>query len=695
MGKANLKHEVVRPQLARAVRAIRKRAEEAAHNFVPGAEPDDPSKTLASLRIVIADSGTRLHGYTNIRRTAGADGDGTGFVVNNVTGEALLNYMLSPVKRVFEQYAGVDTYVMNMDKGIFMPQPKLFVQKSRTIALEKEMERQQVVPLAYNADGSVPVLVAFDQVLPPWLAVRANRVFYRHATDQLFRLIETHYRPPPGKRLILDALDMAATSPHTIDDWMRSDRLLCDDYAKSVIERTREALRRSGASAQSEDGADWRTTASRVVKELAHAGHIKSVPICIETGADGRTYEPVLLVNAANECGEADVGIMFWIDALQAQKEAHTLAGQRRLAGVIAPELTEYYTSATLNEHSAIASTTVPQPLTFEQRRQRAEELLRAQPELQLQADNPLVRAQISAAYAATPHSPCLHPNRALVLSTDTDFLSLLPVAYARMCYENAGDPQYCVDNAPMLSLSECSVTRLGWLQSADDFYKAAKKKRKIDDEDEPDDGGDDDDGPPVVAVAAAPPAQVYLAHEVYDIERMCHDLLQKFDLNKPEATPLARLHCILSYGVFCATCENDYIAGLYGVNRKQMFDAFVQIGGDLVRFDARMNTALLVPSQHTLYLKHCYYNSLMSKAGNKNKPKQPAEQTTYDEVAAIVARKYKRPEQHMPDDTRRALVYKRLQWWLVYASEAWRSIGALLDHSVWGWPEGTLDIMV
>lgn len=677
--KSKIKSDVIRPFFVTCIRAVRKHADEAAHSFVPRAEPDDREQTLHNVTYCLEDSGIRLHGFNNVERVHESRSP-TGYVVQGLTGETLVNYMLAPVRRAFANLPRVHTYVMSMDKGPFMPVPKLHTQKNRTAALLDTMERQQIAPIVLPADGSVPKLVSADSVLPPWIAVRANRNLYRHATDQMLNMILDKYKPPPGKRLIIDAMDMAATSPATLDEWMVSDRIVVDDYALGIIARTRDALRTT---------ADWRAQTSRVVKELAQGGHVKSVPICLETSDDGITYAPFPLRGAANQCGEGDVGILFWLDAMQADKQHITLAGDRHSGKPIPAALAHYYDEEDVAEHNAIVARTGPAPVSVDERRQRAEALLQADPDLILQQQSAVVRNALADATPLSGANPCRTPNRGFVMSIDTDFLSLVPMYYAQMVHAHDGDRQYCLDNAPLLCIGECRVTEFGWLRSLEMLdTEVQHKKRAADGDDD-----DDDDGP---VAPQAVPTNYQRAHEVYDVARMHNKLMQKFNL--ADAPYRRQLECAVSFTLFCATCENDYMAGLYYVNRKHMFEAFCAIQGDLVRFDVNIDGALIVPTQYQAYLKNCYYNSLMAARGAKNKPSKPAAHTTYAEMAAIVKNKYKgatSSQKHMPDDTRRELMYERLQWWLVYATDAWRSIDRLLDHTLWGWRPGTIDILV
>lgn len=703
MGKEKIKSDVVRPNLATCVRAVRKNAEESQNNLIPSAEPRDPEQTLQNATCAVEDTGIRAHGFDNMQK--GYDPlEGTVFRNDGRTGEALMHFMLMSVKRAFKEHSRLHTFVAIMDKGPFMPAPKLYTQKQRTDAMHKDMERKNIAPLEFLADGSVPQMVTRTGILPPWLAVRAHRVMYRHAMDQLFRLLVQQYRPPPGRRLIIDTIDMAAVMPNTLDDWMVSERIVLDAFGKQIVERTRAALKQGDDANQRSYTSQWREHAARITKELAQAGHLKSVPICIETGPNGERYEPFLLHGAANDHGEADVGILAWLNMLQADRQHCTLAGDRRLCKVIGEDIADYYTDEQLAENKKRAALQGAAPLSVTSRAQAAEMLLDETPDLLLQEKHPSVRALIAESLPLLPTNPCKQPNRALVLSRDTDFLSLVPLYYAQLCYEHHDDPQYCLDNAPLICLGECQVFRLGWLQSGDDYCKTPVKKRKrgggaSDDEaDEHDAGGDpEDDDQPILQALQDGKVRI-AAQEVFDVHRMYLRLLQLCGESAEESTRTRRLQHIASYALFCATCGNDFLAGLPYVNRKYSFAAFCDVKGELVHFDKRIGTMTVNLIGIQRYLTHSYYHSLASARGAKNKPPKPAQQTSYAEMSALLKKKFvsaSSANRHMPDDAKRELLCQRYQWWLVYAAEGWRGISRLLDHEIWGWAAENIDKLV
>ncbi len=160
-------------------------------------------------------------------------------------------------------------------------------------------------------------------------------------------------------------------------------------------------------------------------------------------------------------------------------------------------------------------------------------------------------------------------------------------------------------------------------------------------------------------------------------------------------STPRERLDCIASFAAYCASCRNDYIDGLYFVNQAHMFAAFRSVR-IIAGFSESLRKFVIIPDAYKTYIKGCYWHSLMSARGNKNKPTKSIELISYEEMARVVAEKYKgatSTRKHMPDETQLKLMYARLTWWLVYVSEAYNSSGRILDHNEWGWPENANDV--
>lgn len=696
-GKSKIKHEVFRPNYYRAIRAVPRLATDGKTNFIPKPEKRDRGATIANARFCIEDTSVRMHAFTNVRSVTGKqepealanaddDDDGnlgdvldedyqpgdelkpdatlaqipgeqgappppSGYYVENMYGTALMDFILAPVRKAFSSHPRIKTYIIVMDKGIFNPRPKTYVQKLRTNNMLKTMERQQIAPIKYEA-GEIPEIVAANKILPPWIAVVADRTLYQHAVCQMFDMVVALYRPPPGRRVIIDCLDMAATAPNSLGEWMHSERIHLDDYAKGVVRRARELL---------VDNPDWWTEARRIGYELAHAGHIESVPMMIETNEAGETYQPILLHNARCRAGEGDIEIHNWFTKMSESEQHKAFEGERRLVGELDQRNLEYYSAQQIREMQDAADVRGPQPIPL--------------------ADQPSERI----APGDETVNNCTHPNRGLVLTCDTDFLSMTLFWYARFCYKNRTTGLNCLDNAPLFAIGECQVLRTGWLQEPTDFYIKPKKRKR----------GTDDNGdvapPPEEPIQAAPIS----ALEVYDVHRLWQ-LITGCDV--AANSTLAHLEKVASFVAFCAMCGNDYLAGIYFVSRTNMFAAYQRLANDpatppLVRFDnGEKLTAIINPIVYIHFVKSCYYQMLMAARGKANKPTAPVTNMSYNAVARIVAAKFKNVKNHMPSEDVLQLMYERTTWCVNYALHGPQSNTEILDDSVWGWQARTID---
>jgi hypothetical protein len=438
---------------------------------------------------------------------------------------------------------------------------------------------------------------------------------------------------------------------------MHSERIQLDDYAKGVVRRTRELLA---------DNPDWWIEARRITYELGHAGHIRSVPICIETNEEGQTYLPFLLHNATCRAGEADIEIHGWFTRMSEWEQHKAFEGERRLAGDLDQRNIDYYSVEQIREMAEAAEFRGPQPLPL--------------------ADQPGERI----APGDESVNNCTHPNRGLVLTCDTDFLSLTLLWYARFCFKNRDTGLNCLDNAPLFAIGECQVLRTGWLQEPTDFYKKPTKKRKRA-ADDVDSTGAAPPPPPEPVVENAPIS----ALEVYDVHRLWQ-LVSGCDV--AAHSTLAHLEKVASFVAFCTICGNDFLANLRGVSHTNMFAAYQRFANDpamptLVRFDnAEKLTAIVNPTVYVHFVKSCYYQMLMALPGKANKPTAPVNKMSYAAVARIVAAKFKDLKRHMPNEEVLELKYDRTTWCINYAVHGPQSNTEILDDSVWGWPSNTID---
>jgi hypothetical protein len=434
---------------------------------------------------------------------------------------------------------------------------------------------------------------------------------------------------------------------------MHSARIEMDDYAKDVVARAKLLLR---------DDPNWWQEARRLTYELGHGGHFKSIPICIETDMNGVTFEPFLLRGAASNCGEADMEIHAWLTRMSRRQQHTTLIGERVVATEIDERNAAFYSAEQIREQKELAELRGLDPLPLDE----TPELLFPEGDLQ--------------------QNPCTEPNRGLILTCDTDFLSLAPMWYARYCYMNVGSGLNCIDDAPLHSVGECEVLRTGWIASADDFYvkPAATGKR-------------------AAAGASAPTPQPNepasrTALEVYDVHRQWQIITGAKNPNtRTKEEAFQDLQRVASFVAFCAMCENDYLDGLYFVSHPSMWDAFQKFILDplmppLVTFHEPNMTAVVNPAFYVHFIKGCYHAQLLSYDCKTNKPPRPAAEMSYAAVSTIQTSKWKDAKRHMPKEDRLELMYERTTWCINYAFHGPQQITELLEDSIWGWRPGTID---
>ena len=109
-GKSAIKDEVWHQQFADCVLAADKSELDGRTNGIPRlAGSAANSGALQTIMAAIDDTGVRMHGLSY---TPGMFGD------------SLVDAVLAPAQRFFREYPHGETYVMRMDIGPFMPQPK-------------------------------------------------------------------------------------------------------------------------------------------------------------------------------------------------------------------------------------------------------------------------------------------------------------------------------------------------------------------------------------------------------------------------------------------------------------------------------------------------------------------------------------------------------------------------------------------
>ena len=676
--KSILKEQVLYPEFFACLFCAQKSELDGRTNGIPRLQNSAVnSAALQSVTSAIDDTGVRMHG---LAYTPGMFGD------------TLVDTVLAPVRRFFAEYPHGETYVMRMDIGIFMPPPKRAAQAEHTSSIVAEMERNNVAPINWAPGDPVPMMINFGVPLPHWTAVRANRTLFRHACNQLMLLIQKLYKPPRGCRLILDYNEPGTSSGiDDLDLWMDegNERIVCSAFARRTIDAARARYREQRVSA-------WHADADRLVYALAQAGHIKIAPVCIETSLDTDTlYMPFALHSAAHNCGEADAGCLFWIDALQSDRLHITLTGVRRAAH--GDELVAGGGAAT----GAAATGGASVPMTVAARRELARRILERDPDAVVLIDDPSSYMARYLTYAAEFGDPRFRDcagaraaaGAALVVSIDSDFFALVLLWYAQFCARQGAERRdYCRTHAPFLSLGAVRASRAGWITDAAQLLTKA-------------------------AVDKLPPAEAerikqYFA--IWDIDRLYERITAppaaaaatrgtsplsaaavdgSLAAAAAAAAPGAAgdrspLEQVAAFATFCSLCKNDYLPGFTGINRKFAYAAFQSLTRPLV-VTARCAALVIDLTAMIELVKRAYYNALVSQPGpiGKQAKTRPVAQLAYKTVANWVADKNKkRLDYHMPTAEHLQDLHEKAQWWLSMALRAWQDIGQILNHRQWGW---------
>ncbi len=630
---------------------------------------DERWGALHDVRSVVQDAGIKFHAY-------GGNG------IDTLPGSALAAFALKLVRRSFVELPHCDTFCLLMDKPT-VPRAKQWVQEGRSTDLEKQMRIKSIAPIRVD-QADLPLLIDAQKPMPAWLAVRANRVAYTLALGQLFALIERSYCPPPGCRLVLDYMPLCAVLPQTVDEWLRGERIVFrTERARKAVERMRETLRSAVG--------DWRGQARRFVVELARAHELAFAPICIETSLDNRTWAPFVLLNAANACGEADVGALFWLDALTVARRHETFVGERRARKVepLDESLLEFYTAEQRVEHeeamqvdgndaevdislpfesagdwSPIADITTPHAERVRSAKELIAECERACDDiyadqcphtgLRVLCDStPLLRT----ARALVGTKRVSVPNRSLLMSSDTDFLALAVVWQA----------QHGERESPLLSIGPQAMVRCGLVNSIDDFFEKPKKK------------------------TVAPPTPSQTAHEIFDVARLTRNVVRT--LREARGSSASPRDLVAQFAAYCASCANDYLKGLGFVNRKHMFKAFIACGANLGPFENDM--LHLDVHLYALYIKRCYFESQQA-ARKKHLFLSRFGTLTYARLSDHMRSHLNDARRFMPTADALALMFERTQWWLSYVQFAHSATPErVLDERVWGWQEHNKDVRV
>ena len=138
----------------------------------------------STLRYVIEDASVRMAGMPSLGQT----------------GRQFYERYTQAIDRAFSTCPSLHTYVLVFDKRHFIPPLKLDVQGTHR---RQNVQRQAEQLPDWSYDEQCPI-IAFDTTVPPWPRVRRDPRAYQRAHYDLVGLLCAHYRPPPGKRLLID-----------------------------------------------------------------------------------------------------------------------------------------------------------------------------------------------------------------------------------------------------------------------------------------------------------------------------------------------------------------------------------------------------------------------------------------------------------------------------------------------------------
>lgn len=116
-----------------------------------------------------------------------------------LTGASVMKFMVARAEEFFS-LPNSHTYVLAFDKKQHVPRNKREKQIRENLNDETEL-----IPFVWSAETEDHVLY-YDQPLPcSWESLKLNREARAQAMQDVVQMIKNHYRPPPGKRLIVDS----------------------------------------------------------------------------------------------------------------------------------------------------------------------------------------------------------------------------------------------------------------------------------------------------------------------------------------------------------------------------------------------------------------------------------------------------------------------------------------------------------
>lgn len=633
----------------------------------------------------------------------------------SVTGEKLVKFLCANAVRAF-QHPNIHTYVLAADMSCFGVEAKQPVQTARLRDAQARATRLGVRPYVWDPDNPEPI-IDLNRAIPSILALQANADgALRQALFEAMSLIPLVMSVPAGKRLILHMEPRQYTNPASLEDFMPTDAssglVICPDR-RAEVEAARAEMRDLAATLAP---AAWRRAARVRTTQLGRGGCFWTIPLALETGIDGVSYEPFRLRRMQFQSGEADLAIQCYVSYLFTSFIVDRLAGERRPRSIDA--FSRFYTPEQI-----AASTQMPE------------------------RPGPL---NIHVGDAGRQQVQCT-----AVLSTDSDFCMLLVYTLAmlvnsqRRTHPDDPDPVHIVvSNAPLLVRGTVLTRTRETLARGERriYYPDSATKR-----------------------SAVP---LLLSHEIFDPGLMYADLVRAPALDQRTLMPLAVvledarartarakerraasrarggpaaeddnddddevigpvIHLpappagasddalferVASTVLFTCMLGNDYLAGLQGAARRWSYAAYAEtlhrfpdeplvrvlrvpgendVGPKNTRLPASALPLVVHAGAHERLIGYCYYMNLVAQPGAANKPTAPPEALSIDAVARLVAQKFSLPNKQVPDAAKRDRMAMRLLWVLYYITHGTTNIRQIIDPLEFGWEGEWLQIIV
>ena len=638
--------QVVRDNLPQAMLLIEKQFNAGKSSIVPGRHAA-AGTVLAEARQLVVDLSIYAHLFINVVSTAGRGSDKRYI---EKSGAEFVDSLRRSVDDAFRQ--GYMIVVLVLDKQCHTTAAKENTQKKRALDAQKDCTTLRCAPIVWDLDNPTP-LVVLDKPMAPMCAIKAVPAAFRYALWEAMRIVARDFVAPPGCRLIIDAQAYEATNPATPDDWLTGEQISVYPSHAALVDRLRERL-----AVQAEFGdPNWRHTARRLSTELGRAGAYQTLPLCIQTSADGVRLAPFILPACGNTCGEADLAVWRWVQLLFADRQRESFASATRYTHVgSAPYLGS--------------------------------------------ANEAALDARGGRTVVATVDSDFIAGQAACVGTLLCDYAHGKPSTYATLDAIGA----YC----PLVLMGDTYSTCAGCYVPESSVYGKEAELEKP-------------GGRPLRKVYEFVDTYRFFNELLFNRYPASKEgvaavpALPLAPLVVTSTSPHQWFRRVMTFVAFCAQAGCDYLKGLTGMSHEPIWKALSLFtrrpGGDgelvhlsqaFVRPHDRARgalpsqSALLInPEAYTQFIKTCYHVSMQEKGG-PNAPACAPDGLSYEQLAVLVTAKYKaKPDFRMPAASTLCLMYERVSWCIFYIVYGPSSVKRTLDETVVGWSAADRDKIV